>query len=104
LTRTGVSTEVVTALDEIAIDCRAQSSKSLADLRQEHIDDVFVLAPPALEAVRTMFPTATLWEWPMDDPLHTPGGRDRVRAAVCSARDELKRRLQDWLTHDAHKR
>jgi arsenate reductase len=101
LTRTGISPEVVAALNEIAIDPRGQSSKSIADVRHEHVDDVFVLARPAVEGVRTTFPAARLWDWSIDDPLRVPGGPDRVRAAVCSARDDLKHRLQDWLTHDA---
>ena len=94
---TRVSDEVVRALHEIAIDSRDQVSKSLDDIRHEHIDDVFVLARPAVDIVRATFPEARIWEWLMDDPLRVEGGPDRVREAVRSARDELQRRFGRWL-------
>jgi len=97
LRATGVAPEVVRALRESLIDCASQTSKSLGDVTALPIDDVFVLAAPAIAPVRAAFPRARIWEWPMDDPLRAPGGAARAEAAVRDTRNELRRRLTAWM-------
>src|SRR3989442_249157 len=69
LTATGVDREVIRALGELRVDCAPLTSKSLLDVCDVPIDDVFVLAEPAIAAVRAAFPNSRILEWPMEDPL-----------------------------------
>lgn len=93
LQRTVVSEEVVCALAEVGLDSSGLSSKSLDDVADQPVDLVVVLAAPAVDAVRSRFRGARLWEWPMNDPLRVTGGIEAVRQAVRWTRDELHRRL-----------
>lgn len=95
LVRTVVSHEVTLALAEAGFDSAELSSKSLDDVADQPIDQVFVLAAPAVDAVRTRFSGARLVEWPMNDPLRVTGGIEAVRQAVRWTRDELHRRLSE---------
>lgn len=97
LARTIVNDETVRALKEVGIEAAGLSSKSLDEVRAESVDDVVVLARPAVQAARLRFPAARVLEWPMEDPIQVAGGPEAVRAAVRSARDELARRLGGWL-------
>lgn len=97
LTRTVVNEEVLRALEEVGMDATDLCSKSLDDVCGEAIDEVIVLAPVAVKAVRARFPAARVREWPMDDPIRAHGGPESVRAAVRAARDDLVRRMATWL-------
>lgn len=96
LVRTVLNDEVVQALREAGVDAAGLSSKALEDVTDERVDEIVVLAAPAVSVVGSRYPAARILEWPMEDPVRVAGGPEAVRAAVRAARDDLAR-LWDWI-------
>ena len=97
LVGTTVSALVREVLAETGLATDEHRSKALDEVPLERVDDVVVLAAPAVEAVRRRFPEARVQDWSMDDPLQAPGGLDVKRQAVRDACDVIARRLDAWL-------
>ncbi len=97
----GVDPLVARLLNEIDVDCSSQTGTALDAVDRAAVDDVFVLAAPAMPAVRAAFPQARIHDWSMADPLRADGGTARVETAVREARDEIRRRLRAWLDEHA---
>ncbi len=87
----------IQALGEIGIDALSQRSKSVAEIDRSAVDTVITLCaeevcPVYLGSVRRL-------HWPLPDPAEGAGGGeslDRFR----SARDELRRRVSQWLAQE----
>jgi len=105
LKRTVVNEDVLQSLAEIGIDASQQFSKSLEDVLEEQVNDVFVLAETALDATIRMFPKAQIHFSPVPDPIRSSDHPDKTREAVRRSRDILARSVRWWLSNlEVHNR
>lgn len=95
LRKTIVNAQVLQALQEIGMDASGQWSKTVDEIAHERVDDVVILAEEAVAVARERFPNSVQHEWFMPDPVAED--EQYIARAVCDARDELSRRLKDWL-------
>lgn len=97
VTKSVVNEEVVRALKEIGLEAGGHTSKSLAEVAAEPVDEVISLAAEAGAPARATFPGATHHAWPMPDPIATSDPA-AVPAAVRRTRDDLAGRLKAYLS------
>ncbi len=81
----------IRALDEIGIDIRAQTPKSVDSIAPEAIDTVITLC--AEEVCPVFLGTAHRVHWALPDPAAAGSTDDERLQAFRSVRDELRRRL-----------
>ena len=90
----------IQALAEIGIDASGLRSKSVDEIDRATVDTVITLC--AEEVCPVYLGTARRLHWPLPDPAgHTEGeetGLERFR----SVRDELRRRIAEWLQQEGH--
>jgi arsenate reductase len=92
ITATSVKPEAVTVMEEIGIDIREHSSKTLERYLDREIDTVVTVCDDANE-VCPVFPRARRRiHWSVPDPSLVQGS-DRL-AAFRAARDDLRARIQ----------
>jgi len=92
ITATSVKPEAVTVMEEIGIDIREHSSKTLERYLDREIDTVVTVCDDANE-VCPVFPRARCRiHWSVPDPSLVQGS-DRL-AAFRAARDDLRARIQ----------
>lgn len=88
----------IAAMDELGIDIRAQSSKSLDAYVHERFDLVVTVCSAAAQNCPVFSNAAEVVHWPTDDPSQAAGPDDETRkAAFRRARDELRDRIAQWL-------
>jgi arsenate reductase len=94
---TRVRPEAIAAMAELGIDISAQSSKTLDRYLGEPFDEVITVCDDANDAC-PFFPGArNRRHWSIDDPSRISGSDEERLRAFRSARDELKRRIEDEL-------
>jgi arsenate reductase len=96
VTKSIVNEEVIRALNEIGIDARRHTSKSLAEVAAEPVDEVVSLCAEAQAPATLRFPDAEHQVWPMPDPIASPDASS-IPAAVRRARDELAMRVRTYI-------
>ena len=97
----------VRALAEIGIDISGQRSKSVDEIDREAVDTVITLC--AEEVCPLYLGAARRLHWPLPDPA-TPADRPEKHAEgeaaslarFRSVRDELGRRIAEWLRQEGH--
>jgi len=97
----GVNPLATRAMAEIGIDLRGHTSKTLDRFLGERWDDVITVCDSANESC-PVFPAArTRLHWSFDDPSAARGS-DELRLAVFRrVRDEIKARIEAWLSERA---
>jgi arsenate reductase len=95
----GVHPLAIEMLREKGIDAGAQRSKHLDDLRGE-FDYVITLCDSAAQEC-PMYPARRArMHWGLPDPDLAGGDAGRERAMFVQIREEIERRLRDWLTRE----
>ena len=85
----------VAAMAEIGIDISDHLSKSVDEIPVDRVDVVVTLCA---EEVCPVFPgPVRRLHWPIDDPVRVSGSYPERLAAFRRARDEIGRRLEEWL-------
>ena len=88
----------VAAMDEVGIDLRAHTSKTLDAFVGERWDYVITVCDSANERC-PLFPGATdRVHWSFDDPSQARGTPDERLAVFRRVRDEIAGRLRAWLS------
>ena len=85
----------VRAMAEIGIDISNHRSKSVDEIPVDRVDVVVTLCT---EEVCPVFPgSVRRLHWPIEDPARTGGSKADRLDAFRRARDEIGRRLEEWL-------
>jgi len=87
----------VRAMDEVAIDIRGHTSKTLDRFLGEQWDHVITVCDSANERC-PVFPGRVMrLHWSFDDPAAVTGTEDERLAAFRRIRDQIEDRLRRWL-------
>lgn len=81
----------IRALDEIGIDIRSHTSKSVDGISPEGVDAVITLC--AEEVCPIFLGKARRYHWGLPDPASAGGSDEKQLQAFRTVRDELRRRL-----------
>ncbi|MGH7543841.1 MAG: arsenate reductase ArsC [Gemmatimonadota bacterium] len=85
----------VRAMAEIGVDISDHRSKSVDEIPVDRVDVVVTLCA---EEVCPVFPgPVRRLHWPVDDPVRAGGSEAERLDAFRRARDEIGRRLEEWL-------
>jgi arsenate reductase (thioredoxin) len=88
----------IEVMREVGIDISGQASKSVDTIDAESVDTVITLC--AEEVCPLYLGKARKLHWPVDDPARDAAalGAERMRARFRVARDEIRRRLEQFRT------
>jgi arsenate reductase len=93
----GLSPRAVAVMDEVGVDIRRQTSKTLAEIPADEIDTVITLCGDAAERC-PVFPGAVVREhWGLADPARAVGSEEAILEVFRSVRDELEGRVRSLL-------
>ena len=87
----------VRAMDEVAIDIRGHTSKTLDRFLGEKWDYVITVCDSANERCPVFPGRVTRLHWSFDDPAAVTGAEDERLAAFRRIRDEIEDRVRRWL-------
>jgi len=91
---TAVRPEAIAALAEIGIDISSQRSKDVDDVDAGSVDVVITLC--AEEVCPAYIGAAERLHWPIPDPAAARGDEREVLDAFRAARDEIRRRIEEF--------
>jgi arsenate reductase len=90
----GLSPRAVAVMDEVGVDIRQQTSKTLAEIPAGEIDTAITLCGDAA-ARCPAFPGVVVREhWALADPARAEGAEEAILEAFRSVRDELEERIR----------
>lgn len=93
-----VNPYAIRVMKEIGIDISGQTSKAIDPGLLNQVDCLITLCGHA-EAMCPMTPPhIKRYHWPIDDPVGTVGTEEEILAAFRKTRDEIKAKIQDFLT------
>jgi arsenate reductase len=84
-------------MDEVGIDLRAHTSKTLDRFLGEPWDYVITVCDSANERCPLFPGAASRLHWSFDDPSAVTGAEDERLAGFRRVRDEIRARLRQWL-------
>ena len=87
----------VAAMDEVGIDLRAHTSKTLDAFVGERWDYVITVCDSANERCPLFPGAAERVHWSFADPSQASGTPEERLAVFCRVRDEIAGRLRSWL-------
>ena len=91
---TRVRPEAIEAMQEIGIDIRSHTSKTLDPFVTQRVDWLITVCDQARESCPTLPGVARQLHWSIDDPSAVGGDEEERRAAFRRARDELRTRIE----------
>ena len=94
----------IQAMDELGIDLRGHTSKTLDQFLRERWDYVITVCDSANERCPVFPGRATRIHWSFDDPSAAPGSDAERLAVFRRVRDEIRARLVDWLATGIERR
>jgi arsenate reductase len=96
---THVRPEAIAAMQELGIDIRGQTSKTLEQFHDQPFDEVITVCDSANETC-PIFPNARQRRhWSIPDPSGVPGSDTARLAAFRQARDLMRQRIEAELLH-----
>lgn len=94
----GLNPNAVAVMAELGMDISGQRSKGLSDVPGD--PDVAITVCDNANRECPVFPgKVRRLHWPLDDPAAKTGSSEEVRKAFRQARDELRRRIQQFLNN-----
>jgi arsenate reductase len=99
---TQVRPEAIAVLREIGIDISGNRSKSVAEIPADEVDTVITLCGE--EECPVFLGRAQRLHWGLPDPAEPAATPDLALAKFRAVRDELRRRIGDWLAHAGDRR
>lgn len=92
-----VRPQAIAAMDEVGIGITAHRSKSVEEFSGQEFDYVITVCDNAKESC-PVFPGKTKRiHWSFDDPAEATGNEEEVQAVFRRVRDEIRRRLNDFI-------
>jgi arsenate reductase (thioredoxin) len=92
----------VRAMDEVAIDIRRHTSKTLDPFLEEKWDYVITVCDSANERCPVFPGRVTRLHWSFDDPSAATGTEHERLEVFRRVRDEIEARLRRWLDETPH--
>jgi arsenate reductase len=92
----------VRAMDEVAIDIRGHTSKTLDPFLEEKWDYVITVCDSANERCPVFPGRVTRLHWSFDDPSAATGTEHERLEVFRRVRDEIEARLRRWLDETPH--
>ena len=99
---TRVRPEAIAVMDELGIDIRGHSSKTLEPFLSQAFDWLITVCDHANESCPTMPAVARRLHWSIDDPSATDGPEAGRLGAFRMARDRLRERIDAFLATEQH--
>jgi arsenate reductase len=87
----------IRAMDEVDIDLRGHTSKTLDRFLQDRWDYVITVCDSANESCPIFPGAAKRLHWSFQDPSAAPGSEEERLAVFRRVRDEIVQRVRDWL-------
>jgi arsenate reductase len=98
---TEVCSDAIEAMREVGIDISGQRPKKTDDFLGQRVGYVVTLCDREKERSCPIFPSALWWlTWPLEDPLASDSPDERL-AAVRHVRDEIRRRVVEFISEHA---
>ncbi len=94
----GVHPRAIAVMKEIGIDISRQKSKEINETFLRAMDIVITLCSNAEESCPRTPPEIHRLHWPIKDPVGTVGAAEEVMRDFRRARDEIKKKVQDFIT------
>ena len=98
---TAVRPEAVRVMDELGIDLRPHESKTVDRFAGQRFDWVITVCDRAREACPNFPGGDRTLHWGFDDPAEASGSEEERIAVFRRVRDEIRDRLDGWLTESA---
>ncbi|MGI8657727.1 MAG: arsenate reductase ArsC [Candidatus Limnocylindria bacterium] len=98
---THVRPEAADVMAELGIDISGQSSKTLARFLEDPFDWLITVCDDARESCPTLPGVRRQEHWSIADPSRTEGNRDARLLAFRAARDELRTRVERFISNAA---
>jgi arsenate reductase len=95
--KTAVHPLAVRAMAERGIDISGHASKAVTELGPEPCDTLVTVCDDANERCPFIPGIATRLHWSFEDPSRAPGDEEARLAVFRRVRDQIERRLADWL-------
>jgi arsenate reductase len=95
---TRVNPLAIQIMAEVGIDISGQYSKTLDEFSDQQFDHVITLCGSAAEQCPLFFGGVQRVHIGFDDPSQTKGSQDEVLADLRRVRDEIRRKLTEYLT------
>jgi len=95
----GVHPFAVDALRDRGLDISSHRAKHIDELAGE-FDYVITLCDSAAQECPNVPARRRRLHWSIADPGNVPGGESELRAAFSATRDEIERRLRQWLAEE----
>ena len=90
----GVNPRAVAVMDEVGVDIRPQTSKTVAEIPGGEIDTVITLCGDAAERCPAFPGAARREHWALRDPAGAEGAEEAILEVFRSVRDELRERVR----------
>lgn len=94
----GLNCGAVAAMQELDIDISAQRSKPMDEFTDQTFDYVITVCDRAKESCPRWPHTGRLVHWSFEDPAATIGSSEERRTAFRSVRDQIKARIDEFLS------
>lgn len=92
-----VQPRAIQAMKEIGIDISGQTSKGIDENHLRTMDAIITLCGHAEELCPMTPPGIKRLHWPIDDPVGATGTEDEVMMKFRTARDEIKKNVQEFI-------
>ncbi len=93
----GVHERAIAVMNELGIDISKQRSKSIDEALLQSMDMVITLCDNAAESCPWTPPEIRKLHWPIKDPVGTRGSEEKVMQEFRRARDEIRRKIEDFV-------
>ncbi len=93
----GVHERAIAVMNELGIDISKQRSKSIDEALLQRMDMVITLCDNAAESCPWTPPEIRKLHWPIKDPVGTRGSEEKVMQEFRRARDEIRRKIEDFV-------
>jgi len=99
----GLNPGAVEAMNEIGIDISHHRSKGIEEYLGQRFDYAITVCDRAKESCPTLPGAASMLHWGFDDPAAAEGSVEVRRAVFRRVRDEIEKRLEDFIAEQAQK-
>jgi len=94
----GLHPRTIAVMKEIGIDITRQKSKKIEEKLLKTMDVVITLCGNAEQACPWTPPSIKRIHWPINDPVGTVGGEEKIMKAFRRTRDEIRARVEQFIS------
>jgi arsenate reductase (thioredoxin) len=87
----------IRAMADVGIDLRGHTSKIVDDFAEQPWDYVITVCDAANEACPVFLKKSNRLHWSFEDPSQPTGSEDQRLAVFQRVRDQIQRRITDWI-------